>query len=395
MTQSTAQSVRAIARAEMTDRIKQVARRHLAADGPNLSLRAVARDLGVVSSAVYRYFGSRDELLTALIIEAYDSMGEAVEEAEAVVARGDLAGRWLAVGRAVRDWALAHPHEYALLYGSPVPGYAAPQDTIGPASRPVVVMIGILRDAGEQGAAAPRGGPRLPPTVRASLERIQSDAQFGGVAPVLFARGITAWAQLFGALSFELFGRLTNTIDDYAGLLRLPAAGDGRLPGTVMDPIFHIVARPRWRAALSADEYRADSLEREGFIHCSFARQVTAVANARYRDIDDLCVLEIDPARLTAPIRVEDSYGSGEAFPHVYGPIPVIAATAVHDLTRTRDGNYRFSVSGAADPASPDPSATMAHPPGWSHRPARPAGAGDALRVEDGIDDRRVARIGA
>lgn len=118
-----------------------------------------------------------------------------------------------------------------------------------------------------------------------------------------------------------------------------------------MDPLFHIVARPRWGAALSADEYRADSLDSEGFIHCSFAHQVTAVANARYRDIDDLCVLEIDPARLTAPIRVEDSYGSGETFPHVYGPIPVIAVTAAHDLPRTPDGDYRFSVSGAGDPA--------------------------------------------
>jgi AcrR family transcriptional regulator len=215
MTESTASSVRAIARAEMTDRIKQVARRHLAADGPNLSLRAVARDLGVVSSAVYRYFASRDELLTALIIEAYDSMGDTVDEAEAAVARGDLAGRWLAVGRAVRAWALAHPHEYALLYGSPVPGYAAPQDTIGPASRPVVVIIAILRAAGERGGALVRGGPRLPPAVRVSFERIQAHPQFGGVAPPLFARGMTAWAQLFGALSFELFGRLTNTVDDY------------------------------------------------------------------------------------------------------------------------------------------------------------------------------------
>ncbi len=215
MTQSTASSVRAIARAEMTERIKQVARRHLAENGPNLSLRAVARDLGVVSSAVYRYFASRDELLTALIIEAYDSLGEAAEQAEAAVARRDLAGRWLALGRGIRGWALTHPHEYALLYGSPVPGYAAPQDTIGPASRPVVVIFAVLRDAGGPGAVAPRGGPRLPPSLRASLDRLHGHPQFGGVPSALLARGLTAWAQLFGTLSFELFGRLTNTVDDY------------------------------------------------------------------------------------------------------------------------------------------------------------------------------------
>src|SRR5688500_19893216 len=124
MTDRPAPSIRARVRAEMIDEIKVIARRHLAADGANLSLRAVARDLGVVSSAVYRYFASRDELLTALILDAYDSLGEAAETADAQVGRGDLRGRWLAVCRAVRAWALAQPHQYALIYGTPVPGYA-------------------------------------------------------------------------------------------------------------------------------------------------------------------------------------------------------------------------------------------------------------------------------
>lgn len=217
MSESTAASVRAIARAEMTGRIKEVARRHLAEHGPNLSLRAVARDLGVVSSAVYRYFTSRDQLLTALIRDAYDSMGAAAERAEAEVARRDLPGRWLALGRAIRVWARANPHEYALLYGSPVPGYAAPHNTIGPASRPVVVMVAILRDAVARGGSVPNRGPRLPATVRADLEQLRDQPDFGGVPPAMFARGMTAWAQVFGALSFELFGRLANTVEDYDG----------------------------------------------------------------------------------------------------------------------------------------------------------------------------------
>ncbi|MDQ2749474.1 MAG: TetR/AcrR family transcriptional regulator [Actinomycetota bacterium] len=214
MTESVATTVRASARAEMTERIKQTARQHLAVDGANLSLRAVARDLGVVSSAVYRYFASRDELLTALILDGYASLGEAAEEAEAAVPRRDLAGRWMALGRGVRAWALANPHEYALLYGSPVPGYAAPQVTVGPASRPVVAMTAILRDAVAAGLTVP-AGPRLPRRVRADLERIQGDSMFGGVPPAALARGMTAWAQLFGALSFELFGRLANAIEDF------------------------------------------------------------------------------------------------------------------------------------------------------------------------------------
>jgi AcrR family transcriptional regulator len=213
MAATRAAGIRARARAEMTEQIKLIAREHLAAEGPNLSLRAVARDLGVVSSAVYRYFDSRDALLTALIIDGYDSLGEVVERAEASVARRDVAARWLATGRAIRGWAVANPHEYALLYGSPVPGYAAPQDTIGPATRPVLVLVGILRDAVDDGAAAP--SDRLPRPVRRDLEAMTRTPAFEGIPPTVLARGMTAWAQLFGSLSFELFGRLTNAITEY------------------------------------------------------------------------------------------------------------------------------------------------------------------------------------
>ncbi len=206
-------TARVRARVETTDQIKDIARRHLAVDGPDLSLRAVARDLGVVSSAVYRYFASRDELLTALIIDAYDDLGAAAERGEGAIARRDLAGRWMAAGRAIRAWAVANPHEYALLYGSPVPGYAAPQRTIGPASRPVIVMISILRDGVERGSPPP--ADRLPRAVRADMEQIIATLGFGGIPPAVLARGMTAWAQVFGTLSFELFGRLTNAVTDF------------------------------------------------------------------------------------------------------------------------------------------------------------------------------------
>src|SRR5437763_14787610 len=108
----TAGSIRARVRAELVDEIKAVARRHLATDGANLSLRAVARDMGMVSSALYRYFAGRDDLLTALIIDAYNALGDAAEAGDAAVAdRGDLRGRWLGICHSVRRWALANPAE--------------------------------------------------------------------------------------------------------------------------------------------------------------------------------------------------------------------------------------------------------------------------------------------
>jgi AcrR family transcriptional regulator len=208
-----AASIRARVRAEMIDEIKATARRHLATDGANLSLRAVARDMGMVSSALYRYFASRDDLLTALIIDAYNALGDAVEAADAAITdRRDLWGRWLGICHAVRRWALASPAEYALIFGSPVPGYAAPQDTVGAALRTPAALIAILADGLGSGAIADPDAGELPERVRADLVPVR-DASFPGIPETLLARGTIGWIHLFGAVSFELFGQLNNVIE--------------------------------------------------------------------------------------------------------------------------------------------------------------------------------------
>jgi AcrR family transcriptional regulator len=203
----------------MTEEIKAVARRHLATDGANLSLRAVARDVGMASSAVYRYFASRDELLTALIIEAYDSLGAATEKAAAGTAatgeadKTDLTPteRFIAVAHAARDWALADPHQWALIYGSPVPGYQAPQDTIGPATRVIFLIARIVRDAYEKGQITDKPAP----TGRYAEELAAVGAHFGdSVPPRLVGASMAAFIQLCGAISAELFGQLNNSVDD-------------------------------------------------------------------------------------------------------------------------------------------------------------------------------------
>ncbi len=200
----------------MTDEIKETARRHLASAGAAaLSLRAVARELGLVSSAIYRYFASRDELLTALIIDAYNDLGRTVEEADARVERADLVARLETACHAVRTWALDHPHEYGLTYGTPVPGYAAPQDTVGPASRVPLVLVGILADGVGAGIIRPHPGDWLPPVVQAEMVRLVSIVS-PGLPPAVLARGMMIWTHLFGAVSFELFGRLNETVYDLA-----------------------------------------------------------------------------------------------------------------------------------------------------------------------------------
>jgi AcrR family transcriptional regulator len=199
-------------RAELTREIVEAARRHLATEGAaGLSLRAVARELGMASSAVYRYFASRDELLTALIVDAYDAIGAAAEEAEAPLARDDLRGRWRAACRATREWALAHPHEYALVYGSPVPGYAAPEATIGPASRVGALLCRVVADNVAAGTVGPEpDGPAAGAVLTPGV------AERFGLPESLAPRVVTAWSSLYGAISFEVFGQTHNVVADHA-----------------------------------------------------------------------------------------------------------------------------------------------------------------------------------
>lgn len=210
----TVPSIRVRLRAEITDEILAIARRHLAAEGANLSLRAVARDLGMVPSALYRYFPSRDALLTTLITNAYDALGVAAEAAEAAAARSDPRGRWLALARGVRAWALANPAEYALLYGSPVPGYAAPQDTVAPASRVIMALLGILFDAAADGPAPAPSRP-VPPALLADLRALVGEwpgPPPAGPPEAVLVVGLTLWTHLFGLLNMEVFGRLDDMI---------------------------------------------------------------------------------------------------------------------------------------------------------------------------------------
>jgi AcrR family transcriptional regulator len=207
----TAAGTRARVRAELTREIAEVARRHLASAGAAaLSLRAVARELGMASSAVYRYFPSRDDLLTALIVDAYDALGDAAEHAEHAAPPDDLRARWMAACRAVREWAVAHPHEYALVYGSPVPGYAAPETTIAPAARVGLVLIRIVTDGLAAGAITPTDEPGAGDTL------VPGVADALGLPPALAARAVFVWSSLFGAISWELFGQTNNTVEDHA-----------------------------------------------------------------------------------------------------------------------------------------------------------------------------------
>jgi len=201
---------RARAHAQTLEDITRIGRRHLASEGAAaLSVRAVARDLGVVSSAIYRYVRSRDDLLTLLVVDGYDELGDAVDQAAAAVARTDFRARFMAIGRAVRAWAQREPATYALLFGSPVPGYHAPAErTTGPGTRVIVALVRLWQEAYDAGAVTEPdpAGPLVTPALAADVQRVRDEMGLS-TPDALVVRGVLAWAAIFGCVSFELFGQ--------------------------------------------------------------------------------------------------------------------------------------------------------------------------------------------
>jgi AcrR family transcriptional regulator len=194
--------------------IIELGRRHLVEHGAaGLSLRAIARDLGMVSSAVYRYVSSRDELLTLLLVDGYSELADAVDRA-----RDAMPDVWsddvVAIAHAARDWAIAHPASWALLYGSPVPGYHAPADrTVGPGTR----VVGAVFDAVAAGIAT--GDIKLtnhpaPQPISSDFERLRQEFGFPGDDAVI-AKCFAIWAGVVGAISLEVFGQYgADTLSD-------------------------------------------------------------------------------------------------------------------------------------------------------------------------------------
>jgi AcrR family transcriptional regulator len=201
----------------MTAEILAVARDHLAEEGAAaLSLRSVARDLELAPSALYRYFDGRDALLSALIMAAYESLAAEAERAadEAHRHDGTDAERWMEVPRAVRRWALERPYEWGLIFGTPVPGYEAPQDTVEPYARVASALARPAVEATSAGRLRP-GAPRGAGTdeLRHAVAPVAEGLSLDLPVPMV-VRFVQAWSTIVGVISLEVFGHWRNTILD-------------------------------------------------------------------------------------------------------------------------------------------------------------------------------------
>jgi AcrR family transcriptional regulator len=202
-------------REQIEAKIVELGRRHLADHGAaGLSLRAIARELGMVSSAVYRYVASRDELLTLLVVDAYSDLADSVKKARDYTATDVWSDDVLTITHAVREWAVAHPAQWALLYGSPVPGYHAPADrTVGVGTRVVADLFDALAAGITTGDIMLTSDAASQPTA-SDFERIRHDFGFPGDDRVM-AKCFLLWAGVLGAISLEVFGQYgADTLTD-------------------------------------------------------------------------------------------------------------------------------------------------------------------------------------
>jgi AcrR family transcriptional regulator len=191
-------------RPQIRGEVKQVALRQLAEGGPQaLSVNAIAKELGVSGPALYRYFASRDALLTELVADAYHDVAVAVADATPV--RLAPPDRFRAFAAAYRQWADAEPHRYRLLFAAPIPGYDAQAEPLVAASQEVMnVLVEVLREL-------------APPTVRRG--RTTLDRQLGewakqrklsDVSPAQALHAIITWTRLHGLVSLEIEGNFAS-----------------------------------------------------------------------------------------------------------------------------------------------------------------------------------------
>jgi AcrR family transcriptional regulator len=186
----------------------------------SLSLRAIARELNITAPAIYNYYSSRDDLVTALIINAYTDFGDAQMAAVQAVPESDLPGRLLASGSAYRAWALAYPERFHLIFGTPIPGYVAPEEKTRPvAARALAALLGVLEGLRAQDRLRLLPAQEIDPE---KLAVIEERKKMGGEGDLeLLSIAVLIWSRVHGFVALEVsnnlppYGTSTDTLYQY------------------------------------------------------------------------------------------------------------------------------------------------------------------------------------
>ena len=205
----------------LQEAIKVTAWKQIAEFGaPALSLRAIARELMITAPAIYNYFPSRDHLVTALIVDAYTSLGDSQKSTLENISKKDSASRFSALGIAYRDWAMTYPQRYQLIFGTPIPDYDAPEDTTTPAAAwalaPLIETVQVLYNEGNLRVE------RLAKLSAKLKSMLETWMQFTGNAAeteVLYVAYVV-WSRVHGLVMLELGGQLPSFFTDPGEVFR-------------------------------------------------------------------------------------------------------------------------------------------------------------------------------
>ncbi|WP_329080225.1 MULTISPECIES: TetR/AcrR family transcriptional regulator [unclassified Streptosporangium] len=211
---------RARLRVQTTAEIKAIALRHLTEGGPDaVSLRAIARDMGMSGSAIYSYFETRDALITTLINDIYTSLLDQVEAARDAVPPDDIAGRILAWGQSLRTWSLANPEGFRLIYGDPVAGYHAPDNGPAPeaAKRACLGLTELVAASWPYAKTTQSRTDHQWSDFSPALVSIVRE-EFPDLPPAALALALRVWGRMHGLISLEVYGHLRLQTGDPAKL---------------------------------------------------------------------------------------------------------------------------------------------------------------------------------
>jgi AcrR family transcriptional regulator len=234
-------------RAATIEEIKQTARRILVAEGPDaVSLRAIAREMGMTAPALYRYFGSHEDLIAHVVADIFTEIASDIRAAITAAAEGgtDMTGKLVAACSQYRRWALDHRPEFSLLFGSPLPALEALHDDVcGPCAMEFAgTFFALFAELWEKQPFPVPGDEELSPKLREQLARYREGLGAGNVPLGAMLTFLRCWVRLYGMVTLEVFGHLHFALDDAApmfeytlgelaglvGLTYPPGSGPGR-----------------------------------------------------------------------------------------------------------------------------------------------------------------------
>lgn len=205
----------------LEEAIKETAWEQIAEHGAAaLSLRAMARQLHITAPAIYNYFNRRDDLVTALIIDAFTSLGDSQFSALEDLAADDHAGRLRSIALAYREWAVTHPQRYQLIFGTPIPAYHAPVEQTTPAAaRSLSALIQVLESASNAGELQPQRKPVLHSSLQQQLENWKTTHE--GASPDVLVLALIVWSRVHGMVSLEIGNQYPAFIENPGEIFQL------------------------------------------------------------------------------------------------------------------------------------------------------------------------------